>query len=179
MTQQLRHLAPGLDAEWIPSPNFHTNRADAKITHIVIHAMQGYEDGSIATFQKPHGDSAHYLISRVGRIVQMVEDKDRAFHACNANPFTLGIEHEDMILGQPGKNCKNNPSWFTSVQLDTSARLCAYLMHKFNVPMANIWGHNDPRLRQYKNNHVDPGPYFPWGDYGGRIAHNLMDFNKT
>jgi N-acetyl-anhydromuramyl-L-alanine amidase AmpD len=167
-------LGLGLTADWIPSPCFNS-RYDTKITHLIIHAMVGYMQPSIERFLDPRFQvSCHYLIGRDGRLVQMVKDENKAWHVCNANQWCLGIEHEDM-RGLPQYNCTNDKEWWTSKELDVSARLAAVLCNKYSIPIENIWGHNDIRLRQYGNNHQDPGPYFPGGAYSQMIRQYLVE----
>lgn len=147
--------------KFVDSPNFYIGRK-GPITHIVIHAMQGFYTSTISMFQKPVSKvSAHYLISKAGDITQMVKTNDRAWHVGNANGFTIGIEHEDgSIIDKKFLNCINDPNWITTSELSASVDLCAALCKKFNIPVENIIGHNSELMRKYMNNHADPGPYF-------------------
>lgn len=89
--------------EWIPSPNFRPGRA-AKIQYIVLHhwddpAKKPTIEGVLNHFQDPSVQvSAHYVVSG-DRIVQMVKETDTAWHAIQANPFTIGIEVDPQVPG--------------------------------------------------------------------------------
>lgn len=86
--------------KFIPSP--HHNRRPGKIDAIVIHYTSSPTlDGAVAWFLNPESRvSAHYVIGPDGKMVQMVNDKDRAWHAgkselhgkSNVNDFSIGIE---------------------------------------------------------------------------------------
>lgn len=154
---------------FLDSPN-HKTRGGAKVTHVVIHAMIGTMAGTAHLFKTPHKTSAHYGVSRKGEIVQYVKDEEEAMHVCQANPFTLGIEHEDLyfdanhhLIG--GGNNINLTPWWTDVQLNSSAQLVVHLMKKFNIPIEHVIGHNNPFLHKYGNDHQDPGKIFPWPKY--------------
>ena len=90
--------------EFIKSPNFTPNSSVASsygqsrtFKAIVIHwwddpAKKPSISGVIATFLKPTAQvSAHYVVND-SRTVQMVSEGDAAWHAKQANPYTIGIE---------------------------------------------------------------------------------------
>ena len=151
------------------SPNKKSRRG-TKITHIVLHCPEGSYAGTIDWFMQSRSNaSAHYVVSKKGEVTQMVKDEDEAWHVLDANPFCLGIEMEDGFYTRLGqgkteltRTCKNDPGWCTDIQLKTVAGICKDLMVKFNIPKENIIGHNNPFLKQYRNNHTDPEKYFPW-----------------
>lgn len=158
------------------SPNCGT-RGDNKITHIILHCPVGTLEGCIATFRNPNSKvSAHYVVDRDGSIVQMVKLENTAWHAMHMpNLWSIGIENVDryLISNQMQPGCMSDPHWFTNPQLNNLADLVATLMFKFNIPLANVMGHNDPWLRQFGNNHQDPGPYFPWRDFRNMVQLKL------
>jgi N-acetyl-anhydromuramyl-L-alanine amidase AmpD len=167
-------------AVWDPSPNYTANRPYT--TRIVIHVTQGSFAGSVSWLKNPQSNaSAHYVIrSSDGYIVQLVKEKDKAWHARCWNSFTLGIEHEGYI---------ENPSvWFTPVMYLESSKLVRNMVNRWAVPVDSnhIIGHNFwqqpqwPIVRQewdfatydpvstYPtscNNHTDPGPGWDWNHY--------------
>lgn len=89
-----------------------------------------------------------------GDITQMVRDKDIAYHAREANSYSIGIEHEGYI---------DNPSWYTDTMYRSSAKLTPYLCDKYGIPKdrAHIQGH--PEIPG--NDHTDPGPNWDWNYY--------------
>src|SRR5437867_6534747 len=71
------------------------------------------------------GTSAHYVICRDGSVVQMVRDKDIAFHAGNFayNQQRIGIEHE-----------RHDASNWTEAQFNASVQLVGWLVAHYSVP---------------------------------------------
>jgi hypothetical protein len=103
------------------------NRGAAKIDFIVIHIAQGSYSGIISWFQNARANvSAHYVVSRGGRVAQCVHNEDIAWHAgwWETNKKSIGIEHEGFI---------GNPRSFTPRMYRSSARLSAYLCRRFNI----------------------------------------------
>lgn len=153
----------------------------SKITHIVVHTMSGSFVGTLAWFKNLKSQvSAHYCVSKAGEVVQMVQDEDTAWHVCRANPFTIGIELEDMTVSKDPRTGKtvqktalSDPNWYTASELDALVELVASLMKKHEVPLARVVGHNDPFLKGYGNNHQDPGPYFPWARFRQLVTDKM------
>jgi N-acetylmuramoyl-L-alanine amidase len=93
-------------AQWIPSPNFELDRDGHDTSppfYIVMHTVVGWSTGAVARFQnadpnQPGGRaSAHYIVKLDGGLIQMVDEKDAAWHAGDweKNLDSIGIEHED------------------------------------------------------------------------------------
>jgi N-acetyl-anhydromuramyl-L-alanine amidase AmpD len=111
---------------WKPSPNFGTNRHGCRIDQITIHDMEGHLGPSEELFEERSSQvSAHYCVSADGQVVdQMVDDADRAWHACDFNDRSLGIEMEGFArLG------------YSRPQLVATARLAAHLASKYGIPI--------------------------------------------
>jgi len=138
--------------------------ASYQVNMIVIHSIEGSYSSATTAFKDPnrHG-SAHYVISRTGRISQMVLEQDIAWHAGNwdYNTRAIGIEHEGYS-GVPGS--------FTPIEYRTSAHLAASICSRWGVPMdrQHVIGHyqvpdpNNPALGGGSEHHWDPGPYWDW-----------------
>lgn len=82
--------------------------------------------------------SAHYQVENSGRIGQLVNDRDTAWHAGNANPWTIGIEHANNHIGDP---------WTISdACLDSGAHLVAALCKYYNLGepswLGNVFPHS-------------------------------------
>ena len=99
--------------------------------------------------------SAHYVVGKDGKVVHMLNDYMRAWHAgiskwgsiTDMNSCSIGIEID---------NNGNEP--FTDAQVKSLLALLAQLKKTYNIPTANFIGHQDiAPLRK-----PDPGPYFPW-----------------
>ena len=133
-----------MNIEFIPSKNFFS-RSGHKPEIIVIHIMLGSMNGTISWFKNPNSQvSAHYLVSKDGRVVQMVKDENAAWHAgriykpaervkrilkkniwgryINLNKYSLGIECE----GQDGDH-------WTEPQMKSLVELMRILCAKFNI----------------------------------------------
>lgn len=84
--------------------NYGTNRYGIKIDTIVFHSMGGFFNGTRSWFKNPASQvSCHYLIGKDGKILRMVEEKNRAWHAGSYNSRSIGIELEDEEKGSEWK----------------------------------------------------------------------------
>ena len=103
--------------------------------------------------------SCHYLINRRGKIIQMVKEKDIAWHAgkskwkkfVNLNENSIGIE----LVNKGHKFGYQN---FPKIQIKTLISLCKNLKKKHRIKKENFLGHSDiAPMRK-----IDPGEKFPW-----------------
>ena len=102
--------------------------------------------------------SCHYYISYQGEIIQLVQDKETAWHAGisawkdieNLNHHSLGIE-----IGNPGEISKTP---FTEAQYQALEFLLEKLMAAHSIPPENVLAHSDIATNRKK----DPGKYFEW-----------------
>lgn len=88
----------------VPSPNFwkRPRHGSRKILYVVIHDTESSCASALNTLINPRADaSAHFLVCRDGRIYQLVNVADSAWHAGNAyvNLHSIGIEHEGYAGG--------------------------------------------------------------------------------
>lgn len=147
-----------LDIKFIASPNY-SSRKGSKIKCIVLHHTDGSFKSAINWFQnKESGVSAHYVISRAGEIVQMVENADKAWHAgksswkgcTDVGPISIGIELEG-----------DGKTPFTDEQYNVTAQLCNKLKSDFpDIKDDFIVGHKDIA----PGRKIDPKP-FDWGRF--------------
>ncbi|WP_101387956.1 N-acetylmuramoyl-L-alanine amidase [Streptomyces sp. TLI_146] len=137
------------------------------IRYLVIHDTEGGYDGSLKTFQTSTSyASAHYMVrASDGLVTQLVATKDEAWHAANKtmNMHSIGIEHEGYAI-------KDNATWYTEPQYESSAALVKYLANRFSIPLdrEHIVGHDEvPGVldTNVKSQHWDPGPYWDWNHY--------------
>jgi len=156
---------PPLD--WIPAArsNYDVGRT-AAITTIVIHETDGSYISALNWFRNPRSRvSAHYLVQAWGGgITQFVAEGDTAFHARNANPYTIGIEHE------------YNPRqaiWHTNAQYRSSALLVCAIARRYGIPIdrRHIVGHNELP----GTDHSDPGPTWNWNYYMSLVRGCSVD----
>lgn len=78
----------------------------------MIHIMVGYMAGTDTTFRNPHAEaSAHFGVSRGGAVWQWVNTDDQAWHAFDANTYSIGVEH----AGFPWEGLTDNQVMSTGI----------------------------------------------------------------
>lgn len=109
---------------WTPSPNF-SSRNGNKVRLVVIHDCEGSFLGSVSWFAMTASQvSAHYILSEDGtKVTQMVHAANKAWHVCNANGFSEGIE----AAGYAAKGL-GAPEW------EALAALTAYRLRLNDIP---------------------------------------------
>ena len=114
---------------WVPSPNFSQRSAEPDL--IVIHDCEGGFDPSVEWFgEKQSQVSAHFVIREDGgKIDQCVRVSDKAWHVCNLNSRSIGIE----MAGY-------SRNGFSDALLLTTARLAAYLARTCGIPVQDAHG---------------------------------------
>lgn len=96
-------------SQTVSSPNHVKGRAGHAVQGIVIHKAEGTLAGTLSWFAVPQSQvSAHYVIGLDGRVVNVVDPDDQAWHSgvvvkptaiqykagVNPNLYTVGIELE-------------------------------------------------------------------------------------
>jgi len=142
------------------------HRAPSSIDCVVVHVTEGTFWGSVRWLKSERSHaSSHYVVSRRGRIVQLVHQSDIAWHAGNwrVNADSVGIEHEGITA---------DPVGFTDRQYESSARLVAYIARTTLMPIdrRHVIGHAqvpdpDGSGAGGASNHTDPGPFWNWNRY--------------
>jgi N-acetylmuramoyl-L-alanine amidase len=142
------------------------HRAPTSIDCIVVHVTEGAFWGSVRWLKSERSHaSSHYVVSRRGRIVQLVHQSDIAWHAGNwrINADSVGIEHEGIT---------EDPAGFTDRQYESSALLAAHIARTSLMPIdrRHLIGHAevpDPDGSGIggSSNHTDPGQFWNWGRY--------------
>lgn len=142
-----------LPVEVRPSPNFGERRPNYVILH---HTTNDTAEQAIATLTSRFTQvSAHYLIGRDGRIVYLVDELKRAWHAGDSywggnrdlNSSSIGIELDN-----------NGREPFSDAQISVLIDLLGDLVTRWNIPPANVLGHGDVA----PGRKVDPSALFPW-----------------
>lgn len=155
---------PGADA-WVPAHSSNqSSRGGTTVRRIVLHTTEGAYGGAISWFRNSSSNvSAHYVVRRSdGHVTQMVRDDRKAWHACQNNADTIGIEHEGH---------SSNSSQWTPALLESSAQLTAWLAEEHDVPLDrdHIVGHGEIQPSSCSGR-VDPGAFFPWDAYIARVG---------
>ncbi|MDJ0683587.1 MAG: N-acetylmuramoyl-L-alanine amidase [Alphaproteobacteria bacterium] len=144
-----------------PSPNFGPRPLGSVIDTMVIHYTDTRTlDDALAILSDPERQvSAHYLIAEDGRVLGLVSEESRAWHAGrgvwrgrgDVNSHSIGIE-----LQNPGLRFGLRP--FPEAQMTALVRLSLDVMQRWPIEQRNIIGHSD----MAPGRKVDPGPYFDW-----------------
>ena len=143
----------GIPTEWRASPNFNERKPNFVILH---HTGDDTVDQALRTLADPlRSVSAHYLVGRDGRIIQLVDERARAWHSgeskwgadTDLNSASLGIELDN-----------NGSEPFPDVQISALLRLLADIRERYHIPSANFLGHADVAPRRK----TDPSRFFPW-----------------
>lgn len=122
------------------SPN-KSKRSGDRIDMIVIHATAGKMPGTLSWLINPNAKvSAHYLITKSGEVYELVEPKDKAWHAgkskwqgeSNCNDYSIGIELENSNKG-------DDP--YPQEQVDVCYDLCLALINRYNIPLSRVVTH--------------------------------------
>jgi N-acetylmuramoyl-L-alanine amidase len=121
--------------------------------------MRSLQSAVEKLLSKKYEVSSHYLISRTGKIIQLVKDNNIAWHAGisnwfkfkNLNKNSIGIELEN-------KGHQYGYQAFPSKQIVQLIKILKILKRKFKIKNINITGHSDIA----PNRKIDPGEKFPW-----------------
>ena len=112
--------------KWVTSPNF-SGRNGQKIDLVVCHDCEGNYAGSVNWFTRrdvPNPVSAHYVLREDGaEATQMVEIENKAWHACNFNPRSIGVE----MAGFSKKG-------FGAAEWYSAANIIAFLLKSHGLP---------------------------------------------
>lgn len=154
-----------------PSPNFGARRGVEQPDAVVLH-YTGMATGEAAEarLRDPASEvSAHYVVHEDGRIVQLVREADRAWHAGRSfwagqddlNSRSVGIEMvnighgPDLSLGTPD---------FPPAQVEALAVLLEGILGRHAIRTERVLAHSDVA----PGRKVDPGERFPWGELARR-----------
>ncbi|MBP0615246.1 N-acetylmuramoyl-L-alanine amidase [Jiella sp. KSK16Y-1] len=127
---------------------------------ILHYTGMGSGEGAVRWLADPASEvSCHYVVHEDGRVVQMVREAHRAWHAgqgswqgvSDINSLSIGIE-----IVNPG-HAGGLPD-FCETQLEAVIRLSADILARHTIPPERVLGHSDvaPARKQ------DPGEKFPW-----------------
>lgn len=148
-----------LDITDAPSPNFDSRRAPPDLLVLHYTGMKTAE-AAVTRLRDPDAAvSAHYVVDEDGRILRLVAEERRAWHAgkgewqgeTDCNAASIGIE-----IVNPGHEFGYQP--FPDTQIAAVTALVADVRSRWTIPDARIIAHSDlaPTRKQ------DPGELFPW-----------------
>lgn len=158
----MRRFAPDHAAAHVrPSPNFGERRDGMRPDALVLH-YTGMESAQAAEdwLCDPSSEvSSHYLVHEDGRIVQLVPEAARAWHAgkgswngvSDVNSLSIGIE-----IANPGHRF-GYPD-FPARQIEAVIALCLDICGRHAIPPQRVLAHSDTA----PGRKIDPGEKFPW-----------------
>ncbi len=167
-------------SEFVECPSPNQDERDGAISMIVLHYTGMADSASaIERLRDPESRvSCHYLVDEDGRVLRMVPEERRAWHAgrsywrghTNLNDISIGIE-----LVNPGHDEGYRP--FLEEQIDALIPLLAGIKERYAITRGNVVGHSDIAPARKR----DPGELFPWNRLARlrlalpRPTRNLMD----
>lgn len=145
----------------VPSPN-HDERTlpvDALILHYT--GMASASEALLRLCNPLSKVSSHYLVFEHGRVVQMVPEARRAWHAGvsawegvrDMNSRTIGIE-----IAHPGHAEDGTVAPFPEAQMAAVTALCRDILGRWPIRADRVLGHSDIAPERK----IDPGESFPW-----------------
>jgi len=147
--------------DWLPSPNFGARAVGKRVDMLILHYTgMPTADEALQWLRDPASSvSAHYLIFEDGRIVQLVEEKDRAWHAgkslwageSDINSCSIGIE-----IVNPGHACGYRP--FPDREMGAVIALSTDIVARHPIPPKRVLAHSDVAPMRKE----DPGELFSW-----------------
>jgi len=145
----------------LKSPNYISYKKRRNIESIVIHytGMRSLQSAVERLISKKHEVSSHYLISRVGKIMQLVKDNNIAWHAGISNWFAFKNLNKNSIgIELENKGHQYGYQDFPNKQIRELIKILKILKKKFKIQNVNITGHSD--IAPHRK--TDPGEKFPW-----------------
>jgi N-acetylmuramoyl-L-alanine amidase len=148
-------------AALVPSPNIEPRMRGLKPSMIILHytGLPTFEKSIEVLSRADCKVSCHYVVDTDGRIVQMVQERLRAWHAgvsfwqgeTDINSVSIGIEIQNPghTLGYPD---------FPAAQMDAVIRLSRDIMDRHDIPRSRVLAHSDVAPQRK----IDPGEKFDW-----------------
>ena len=144
------------------SPNFNSKKRQKKDVRFIILHYTGMKSEKAAINRLTNIQSkvaSHYLITKNGKIINLVPDLYIAWHAGisfwknfnSLNKSSIGIE-----ITNPGHQFGYKK--FSNKQINSLINLIKFLIKKYKINKKNIIGHSDIAPDRKK----DPGEKFPW-----------------
>ena len=140
-----------------PSPNFGPRRGVKGPSLIVLHytAMPSLAAALERLTDPQHEVSAHYIIDQRGRVIQLVAEAQRAWHAgngfwgpyCDINSASIGVEL-----------CNTGGHRFPELQMEALKALLGEVKQRWAISADKVIGHSDMAPNRKK----DPGRWFDW-----------------
>lgn len=165
-------MAPVIDSVSYRSPK--SNYTDGRvkpISIIVVHATASETLESAAGWLcNPASEvSTHYIIGQNGRIYQLVDDQDVAWHAGTSN-WNGTKDVNGVSLGIELENRNDGKDPYTPAQIDALNYLVLWKARQYRISIENIVRHLDVAVPQGRK--TDPKG-FPWSQWKKEIEAAL------
>jgi N-acetylmuramoyl-L-alanine amidase len=144
-----------------PSPNHEPRKGVARPDILLLHYTgMKTTQAALARLCDPGARvSSHYLVFEDGRVIQLVPEARRAYHAgesswggsTDINSRSVGIE-----IGNQGHDCGCPP--FPDVQIERVIALCRDIVARWSIAPCRVLAHSDVAPSRKR----DPGEVFPW-----------------
>ena len=144
-------------AVWQPSPNCGERRGGVRPDLVLLHFtnMATAEDAVARLCDPEAGVSCHYVIAEDGRLWQLVDETQRAWHAGQGRWGAVS-EVNSRSIGIELANRGNAP--FPDPQISVLEALIRGIMARWHIPPERVIGHSD----MAPDRKDDPGPHFDW-----------------
>ncbi|MCC7252586.1 N-acetylmuramoyl-L-alanine amidase [Hyphomicrobium sp.] len=150
-----------LVADLYPSPNIEPRRPGHKPSILILHytGLPTVERALDVLSRPDCKVSCHYVVDEAGRIIQMVAEEARAWHAgvsswageTDVNSASIGIEIQNPghMLGYPD---------FPPAQMRAVAALARDIIRRHGIASERVLAHSDVA----PGRKIDPGEKFDW-----------------
>lgn len=135
-----------------------------KIEFIILHHIEAESFEDAVSLLKKHQVSSHFIINEKGKIYNLVDENDVAYHAGVSN--WQGFEGLNKnSIGIEFFNADAFGKKFPKKQLEAGLELCLSLMKEHKISAKNVIGHSDiayDRATNLHNRKQDPSHLFDW-----------------
>jgi len=155
---------------------FWEEREDSPIEVLVLHCSAHNPEEMVGVLTELRL-SSHYIIGEDGRILQLVPEEKKAWHAGVSywrgkemlNRYSIGIELSSPSMGQAA---------YSAAQIRALSTLCKQIMARHGLKPQNVVAHSDVAPTRKP----DPGIAFPWQTLAAKgigLWYDLADADKV
>lgn len=147
------------------SPRLFLKQNDKRdIRFLVLHHVQADNIKHAIDLFIQYEVSSHFIIAEDGKIFELVDENDIAYHA--GVSYWRGVDGLNKTsIGIEFFNSSPFEKKFTEAQMEAGAELCKYLIDKYHIEAQNIVGHSDigySKETGLLNRKQDPSHLFDW-----------------
>lgn len=158
------------ESSWTPSPNFKTGGKGRRISCLVLHATatSGIDSPREWLCNPESEASAHYLVGRDGKILQLVDEDNVAWHAGESrwrgteyvNPKDGKTTVNNRSIGIEMVNSNDGKMPYPPEQVAAVLALAVPICKDYGIKIVDVVGHLDVA----PGRKTDPAA-FPWDDF--------------